>query len=33
VNDQTVERLAYEPLTLRQGLERTIPWMREHGLL
>jgi dihydroflavonol-4-reductase len=33
VNDQTVERLAYEPLTLREGLERTIPWMRHHGLL
>ena len=33
VNDQTVERLAYEPLTLREGLERTIPWMRDHGLL
>jgi nucleoside-diphosphate-sugar epimerase len=33
VNDQTVERLGYEPLTLRQGLERTVPWMREHGLL
>jgi nucleoside-diphosphate-sugar epimerase len=33
VNDQTVERLAYEPLTLHEGLERTIPWMREHGLL
>jgi nucleoside-diphosphate-sugar epimerase len=33
VNDQTVERLAYEPLTLHEGLERTIPWMRAHGLL
>ena len=33
VNDQTVERLGYEPLTLREGFERTIPWMREHGLL
>jgi len=33
VNDQTVERLAYEPLTLHEGLSRTIPWMREHGLL
>ena len=33
VNDQTVERLGYEPLTLREGLERTIPWMREHDLL
>jgi dihydroflavonol-4-reductase len=33
VNDQTVERLAYEPLTLHEGLARTIPWMREHGLL
>ncbi len=33
VNDQTVERLAYEPLSLREGFERTIPWMRDHGLL
>jgi dihydroflavonol-4-reductase len=33
VNDQTVERLGYAPRTLHQGLERTIPWMREHGLL
>jgi dihydroflavonol-4-reductase len=33
VNDQTVERLGYEPLTLHEGLERTVPWLREHGLL
>jgi len=33
VNDQTVERLGYAPLTLHEGLERTIPWMREQGLL
>ena len=33
MNDQTVERLGYEPLTLHEGLERTIPWMREHDLL
>jgi dihydroflavonol-4-reductase len=33
VNDQTVERLGYAPRTLHQGLERTIPWMRDHGLL
>jgi nucleoside-diphosphate-sugar epimerase len=33
VNDQTVERLGYEPLTLHEGLGRTIPWMRDHGLL
>ena len=33
VNDQTVERLGYQPLTLREGFERTIPWMRDHGLL
>jgi nucleoside-diphosphate-sugar epimerase len=33
VNDQTVERLGYAPRTLREGLERTIPWMRDHGLL
>ena len=23
----------YAPVTLHQGLERTIPWMREHNLL
>jgi nucleoside-diphosphate-sugar epimerase len=33
VNDQTVERLGYEPLSLHDGLARTIPWMREQGLL
>ena len=33
VNDQTVERLGYEPLSLHDGLALTIPWMREHGLL
>jgi dihydroflavonol-4-reductase len=33
VNDQTVERLGYAPRTLHEGLERTIPWMRDHGLL
>jgi dihydroflavonol-4-reductase len=33
VNDQTVERLGYAPRTLHRGLERTIPWMRDHGLL
>jgi dihydroflavonol-4-reductase len=33
VNDQTVERLGYEPHTLHEGLARTIPWMRDHGLL
>jgi len=33
VNDQTVERLGYAPLTLHEGLGRTIPWMREQGLL
>src|SRR5438093_632057 len=33
VNDQTVERLGYQPLSLRDALARTIPWMREHGLL
>ena len=32
-NDRTVERLGYAPLSLREGLERTIPWLREHGLL
>jgi nucleoside-diphosphate-sugar epimerase len=31
--DQTVARLGYEPLTLHEGLARTIPWMRDHGLL
>jgi dihydroflavonol-4-reductase len=33
VNDQTVERLGYEPLSLAEGLARTVPWLREHGLL
>jgi dihydroflavonol-4-reductase len=33
VNDQTVERLGYDPVSLHDGLGRTIPWMREHGLL
>jgi hypothetical protein len=33
VNDQTVERLGYDPLSLADGLARTIPWMREHDLL
>jgi nucleoside-diphosphate-sugar epimerase len=33
VNDQTVERLGYDPLPLRDALALTIPWMREHGLL
>jgi dihydroflavonol-4-reductase len=33
VNDLTVERLGYQPLSLREGLERTIAWLRETGLL
>jgi dihydroflavonol-4-reductase len=33
VNDQTVERLGYDPVSLHDGLGRTIPWMRDHGLL
>ncbi len=33
VNDQTVERLGYDPLALPDALAETIPWMREHGLL
>ena len=32
-NDQTVERLGYQPLSLRDALARTIPWMRAHDLL
>jgi dihydroflavonol-4-reductase len=33
VNDLTVSRLGYEPVTLAGGLGRTIPWLRETGLL
>jgi dihydroflavonol-4-reductase len=33
VNDQTVERLGYEPCSLHDGLARTIPWLRDRGLL
>jgi len=33
VNDQTVERLGYQPLSLADGLARTVPWLREHRLL
>jgi nucleoside-diphosphate-sugar epimerase len=33
VNDQTVERLGYEPTSLPDGLAETIPWMRDTGLL
>jgi nucleoside-diphosphate-sugar epimerase len=33
VNDQTVERLGYDPRSLHQGLAETIPWMRDSGLL
>jgi dihydroflavonol-4-reductase len=33
VNDQTVERLGYDPLPLHDALAETIPWMREHDLL
>ena len=32
-NDQTVERLDYQPISLDEGLRRTIPWMRETKLL
>jgi nucleoside-diphosphate-sugar epimerase len=32
-NEQTVERLGYEPLSLEEGLRRTIPWLREKKLL
>jgi len=28
-----VECLGYAPLSLREGLERTIPWLRATGLL
>jgi len=33
VNDQTVERLGYDPVSLHEGLALTIPWMRDSGLL
>jgi len=33
VNEQTVERLGYQPLSLHAGLGRTIPWLRDHDLL
>ncbi len=33
VNDQTVERLGYDPVSLHDGLALTIPWMRDAGLL
>jgi dihydroflavonol-4-reductase len=33
VYDQTVERLGYDPVSLHEGLARTIPWMRDTGLL
>jgi dihydroflavonol-4-reductase len=33
VNDQTVERLGYQPTPLPEGLARTISWMRDTGLL
>jgi nucleoside-diphosphate-sugar epimerase len=32
-DEQTVTRLDYHPLSLREGLERTIPWLRDTGLL
>jgi nucleoside-diphosphate-sugar epimerase len=32
-NEQTVERLDYHPISLAEGLGRTIPWLRETGLL
>jgi dihydroflavonol-4-reductase len=32
-NHRTVERLGYAPLSLREGLERTIPWLRDTHLL
>ncbi|MDQ1430333.1 MAG: hypothetical protein QOF40_935, partial [Actinomycetota bacterium] len=33
VNDQTVERLGYQPTPVPDGLARTISWMRDTGLL
>ena len=33
VNDQTVERLGYQPQALPDALAGTIPWMRATGLL
>jgi dihydroflavonol-4-reductase len=32
-NHRTVERLGYQPVSLREGLTRTIPWLRATGLL
>jgi dihydroflavonol-4-reductase len=32
-NDQTVETLGYAPLSLDEGLRRTVPWMRENKLM
>jgi nucleoside-diphosphate-sugar epimerase len=33
VNDLTVERLDYHPVTLADGLGETLPWLSEHGFL
>jgi dihydroflavonol-4-reductase len=32
-NELTVERLGYHPASLDEGLNLTIPWLRDHGLL
>ena len=32
-NSLTVERLDYHPVSVEEGLELTIPWMRAHNLL
>jgi nucleoside-diphosphate-sugar epimerase len=32
-NRQTVERLGYDPISLDEGLARTIAWLKEHDLV
>ena len=31
--DQTVERLGYQPLSLDEGMRRTVTWLREQGFV
>ena len=31
--DQTVERLGYQPLSLDEGMSRTVAWLREQGFV
>ena len=30
---QTVERLDYQPLSLDEGMDRTVTWLREQGFV